>query len=186
VLMRCGDYIEWIARKLEGTLPEPQACELDEHLTRCSRCRAEILLQKRLMATLAQEPASELPADFTELVVHRAREIALEETRVPVWPTMLAALALVAGVTAVALAGADQLRALGSLSGSISRPLSPALAWIADAMGRVFGRASDLPTVQIPPMAPLSGTLERALAATLLASVPLVWGFYQVYAFLRD
>ena len=181
--MKCLDYVSWIARELEGSLPVDQSRELRTHLSRCARCRTELLLQRRLAESLAESPPAELSPDFTAQVIRRAMSTVQDKAAVPVWPIVTAALAAVAGVTSIVWA--DQL---GSLLQAIhaAKLVSPTLAWISSAAEGAVGIVGDLPKVGMPSGIPALGSLEKLLVATILGSVPLVWCFYQVYAFLRE
>jgi anti-sigma factor RsiW len=181
--MKCVDYVTWIAGKLDGSLSTEQSRELRAHPSRCARCRAELLLQRRLAESLAESPPGELSPDFTARVIREATATVRERVPVPVWPIAMAALAAAAGVASVIWA--DHL---GSLLQAIptARLISPALTWISSAVEGAVGIVGELPKVGMPTTVPALGSLEKLLVATVLGSVPLVWCFYQVYAFLRE
>jgi predicted anti-sigma-YlaC factor YlaD len=87
--MKCAEYVEWIARKLEGSLPAVETRELEDHLVICPRCRAEALLQAGIARALS-EPGLEskemaLAPDFAERVSSRAFEQARRERRSRRW-----------------------------------------------------------------------------------------------------
>ncbi len=181
--MKCLEYVEWIASELEGSLSHGQSQELQAHLSRCSRCRTELLLQRRLAEALYEEPPEELSPDFTARLMQKALSAAPEKTPIPIWPIVVAALA-----TLVAVASAVWSDQLGAFVASIpvAKFFSPALAWLASATEGTFGRVSDLPRVGMPTGVSALGSIEKVVVATLLSSVPLVWCFYQVYTFLRE
>ena len=181
--MNCVDYLELIARDLEGALSASESRELHSHLSHCSRCRAELLLQRTLTEALRDAPPAELSLDFTARVVREALATTPEKPPLPIWPIAIATLSVLSAV-ASAVWG-EQLRAL--LAAAPVRELfSPALTWMAEVAGRTSSWTSNLPTLDMPTIVPSLGALERLLAASLLSSVPLIWCFYQVYAFLRE
>jgi anti-sigma factor RsiW len=181
--MKCLDYVEWIASELEGALSHERSRKLHTHLSQCSRCRSELLLQRRLAEALYEEPADELSPEFTARLMQRALSAAPVKTLIPIWPIVVAALA-----TLAAVASAVWANQLGAFVAAIpvTKFFSPALAWMASATEGTFGRVGDLPRVEMPMGVPALGSLEKVLVSTLLSSVPLIWCFYQVYAFLRD
>jgi anti-sigma factor RsiW len=73
--MKCSDYVAWISQRLDGSLPRNRFAELEEHLSVCSRCRAEYRLQKKIIGALKEDVPSGLRPDFTRRVMARAMEV---------------------------------------------------------------------------------------------------------------
>ncbi len=183
--MNCTKYIEWIALKLEGSLPEPESEELDVHLQSCSRCRAELQLQRNLVAALREEPSFELSAGFTEQVVEMATALSLARRRLPVWVLFLPVAVLLAGAITLSVVWAEQLRVLLEAL-RLGGWVSSAGTWVAATTEKVLARVGDIPSLSVPAAMPELGVAEKLLLTSLLSSVPVIWCFYQVYAFLRE
>jgi hypothetical protein len=96
--MSCERYVEWIAARLAGSLAEDRAKELEKHMAECSRCRAELLLQKRIQTSLVKAESSGLTAGFTERIVDEVRRRERRERRLTGFTNLLPAAALAAGV----------------------------------------------------------------------------------------
>ncbi len=127
-MTECSRYIEWIGRRLDGSLSRDESAELERHLAACGRCRAEYALQRKIIAALTEEKPSRLPADFTSRVTARAMDIARARRRaervgalVPVFALAGAAAALFIFRGQVAAALGPTMRLLGD---SVAEPVS--------------------------------------------------------------
>lgn len=96
--MSCSRYIEWIAARLAGSLAEDRNRELEKHLATCPRCRAELLLQKRIHTSLLKTEQSGLTAGFTERIVGQVRQRERLNRRSMRLANLLPAAALAAGI----------------------------------------------------------------------------------------
>jgi hypothetical protein len=141
------------------------------------------LLQRALTEALRDPVPAELSPDFTVRVVREALATGRNGAPVPVWPIAVVLLSVMSAVASAVWA--DQLRTLLEAV-PVREFFSPAVAWMAEVMGRMSGWTSNLPALEAPTFVPALGTLEKVFAASLLGSVPLIWCFYQVYAFLRE
>lgn len=184
--MDCADWARLIARRLDGTLPTHQAEALDGHLFVCTRCRAELLLQRRILEALSEEPAPTLSPDFTRRVCEIAQGTAEREKRVAAWLDLIPGLAIVITAAVLLIAGGGVLRVLTAEIGTAARHMTAPAAWLAGAVGSVFGSISNVLHVRIPGAQLLPASLSNAVLATVLAGLTALWGFYETYGFLRD
>ena len=183
--MKCSDYIDWIGRRLDGSLPRDRFAELEEHLTVCSRCRAEYRLQKKIVGALMEDEPSGLSADFTHRVMARAREISRARKRAqklePLVPALVfAAAAIVLFIFRGEIAGVvgPGMAAMGHiLRGPISYLGSALAGLFPDAMNVTAESSSFVQRVSQPVI--IMGTT----AALVLMSV--VWAMRKAAALLR-
>jgi anti-sigma factor RsiW len=162
---------------------------LEEHLSGCHRCRAELLLQNKILDALTEEMPYGLAADFTQRVSEKALDIRPRERKpllAQVWPQLVPAFAFAVGVAVLVFLGDDLVRVLSSVAGPATGPVAGPIASFVDAVTGLFSGAADFPQEYIPWLDRLSPALLNAIFATLLGSVPAVWGFHRVHAFLRD
>ena len=184
--MRCVLYTQWISRMLDRSLPENELRELEEHLSCCSRCRAELLLQKKIRDALAGPLPPGLSADFTEQVTRKAAALAPRVRRPRRWPALVPAVALSAA--AVALLSLSPVLArlvpwpAESLVGSLLAPV--ARVW--HALFSLLPGPADLGLDRIPALPRSGDPLVATVVALLLAGVSVVWAFRYVFAFLRE
>lgn len=163
--MDCSNYIEWIASKLDGSLDEAETRELNEHLSVCSRCCAELRLQTRLIEALAEEPPLELPADFTRRVSAKALELDNEPRRALCWDDLVPTLALVG--TAVVLL--------------VFR------TWLLEPLGMAFRALPEWISLAVSgPLGEGTGADASLFVATLLAALCATWAVREVYATLTE
>jgi anti-sigma factor RsiW len=184
--MRCSDFAEWIAEKLDGGLSERKAQQLDDHLSVCPRCRAELCLQRDIRDALGEETHSGLSPDFTRVVSQRAFMMARKERRVQSWVGWVPALALGAAAVVLFFVGLEVARSLPApteISGSL---LLKPVALLARAVFGVFaGSFGDL-LGQLGSLGRLSGTPAGLLFLTIIGSLPAIWGFHKVYVFMKE
>lgn len=184
--MKCSDYVVWIAHRLDGSLTEREAEELEAHLVGCSRCRAEMALQKKLVHSLKQEIPVRLPGDFTRRVSQRAARLARQESRRFRLADLVRAVPVAAGLALLVIFSRD-------LAGIIA----PAMESIAGAIGgplAVFGESIAGPLSQSSAASgqglPYAETLSRILANTYvgvtIACAAVAWAFSRAYAFVRQ
>ncbi len=184
--MTCLDYTEWIARMLEGSLPERRMTELEAHLSGCRRCRAELLLQKKIHEALVQELPSGLSADFARRVTEKAISDRAAEKRAQRWANLVPVFAFAVGSALLLVFRTDLARILPALMEPVVQGLAAPVAWIGDAVMGFLARAADVPLEQVSALEVLSRPLVMAVAATLLAGIPTIWAFTRIFAFLRE
>jgi len=184
--MNCPDYMEWIARKVDGTLPYDRLEKLDAHLKRCELCRAELLLQKGIHESLKREMPSGLSADFTRRVSKEALSLAGMDKKRWRLPDL---------VPVFALAAASVL--LIVFRSEVGQFLSPPMQALGDAL--VAGGAAveesavsvlaKVPAVPEGPSAYLEKVFTPAVTTMTAGAVALgtvLWSFSRVRAYLRD
>ncbi|MFH0778259.1 MAG: zf-HC2 domain-containing protein [Candidatus Eisenbacteria bacterium] len=183
--MKCLEAVELIAHKLEGSLPETRSLELEEHLSVCSRCRAELVLQKKILEALAEEVPSGLPADFTARVSRKALEAAraerLNRTRLLV-PALAVTVLCVVGFLAVLDVSSKLVRFVGPVGGALSRPMGA----LGEALSRFFSPVAELSTSVSQVLGADSEPVARALLVSAVAMLALAWGCRQMLVFLKD
>lgn len=177
--MKCDRFARWIDRKLEGSLPEDQLRELDDHLNLCRRCRDELMLQKSLVEALTEGVPSGLSADFTQRVSTRVLEMDARK-KLRRWPALAPVLALGVTGAVIALLVGDPMQTLTWKA--LGHSFSTAFGLIGDDISRLL---SHLPV--------LSGTagssaspLLVVVVGTLLSGISMIWSFRRMFAFLRE
>jgi anti-sigma factor RsiW len=183
--MKCSDYIEWIGQRLDGSLPRDRFAELEEHLTVCSRCRAEYTLQKKIMGALKEGAPSGLPADFTQRVMARALEISRARKRAerlePLVPALVfAAAAIVLFIFRTEVAGVvgPSMDVLSEVLGGPLSRLGSAFAGVVPATTDMSGDSTSFVQRVSQPVIILGTT-----AALVLASA--VWAMRKAAALIR-
>jgi|GEM_PF-1031471 len=184
--MNCARYAEWIARKLEGTLPRDLAHRLDVHLAGCARCRAELALQRRIEHALSQPQPSGLPADFTQKVCRRAFRASASRRRLDRFVDLIPALAFSTATLTVFLLRHELALALPSLLEPLGGVLASPVAGITNAILGFLAWIANLPAEHIPVLERLSRPVLTTLVATLLGIVPLLWALVNVIGFLKE
>jgi anti-sigma factor RsiW len=185
--MRCSDCVALIARKLDGTLTGRETKRLETHLAECGRCRAELVLQKKLVHALKKEISDGVSGDFTRRVTERTADLAGARRRQ--WfnlRNLLPAIPAVAAAILLVVFGKD----LGAL-------VAPGVEAVADVTGgplaafgdRVAQTLAGIPTVSDGSL-PDSGILSRIFAnlyvGISIACAAVVWAFSKAYTFVRD
>ena len=185
--MKCSDCVVLIARKLDGTLTGSEAEQLDAHLSRCDRCRAELVLQKKLLHALKQELPQSLPAGFTHRVTARAIRLEGKERRrrfrladlLPAVPALAGAVLLVffwrdlAGIIAPAMEG---------LANVTEGPLAAFGKGIAEALAA----SSSVRDAALPGSGVMSRIFSNTYVGAAIAGAAVVWAFSRAYAFVRE
>ncbi|NWG13397.1 MAG: zf-HC2 domain-containing protein [Acidobacteria bacterium] len=161
----CATYISRIARKLDAALSESEARELETHLRGCGRCRAELLLQVKLVKGLTQEPPSGLSPQFTLHVSQQALKLDLYPARPWGWADFPPAWAATAVAAVLLLLGAALWPPLAAV---FLQPVS----WLAEAISSLAGGGS--------------GRAPSLLLATLLAGLCAAWCAWEVCTALRE
>ena len=177
--MKCSGYISWMGRKLDGSLPEDQLIELDRHLATCSRCRAELLLQTRIVESLREDRPSGLTPYFTHRVLKQVSRSSRSEGRAWRWPALVPA--LVSAVCAVII-----FVFRNDLAEIVAPPVERFSAGISNpvaAMGRsiygVFASVPDLASTRVTVAESLSPIPVNLLIAAAVSCVAVVVAFYK-------
>ena len=78
--MDCETTSELMREYLTGTLPEDQRKMLESHLSECSRCRIDLILERKISKALKPSANSPLPTDFAERIVSHPDILVLRRT----------------------------------------------------------------------------------------------------------
>ncbi|MBN1826143.1 MAG: hypothetical protein JW958_07750 [Candidatus Eisenbacteria bacterium] len=181
----CALSIDRIARMLGGFLPETERTELENHLRDCSRCRAELALQRAIGDALAEKPAAVLPADFTERVMGRLEHFPtrLRPRLRPVLLRGAAVAVLVAASLAPLLSGGRGggvgLSGVVERVGSVFAVLAAPLEWSLRGIASLAEPAMEAAARMIP-LGPIP------LLALLLVGASGVWGLRAFHDYLRE
>ena len=184
--MDCSGFAEWIAQQLDGALPEREARLLEDHLSVCGRCRAELMLQRKVREALSEETHSGLSADFTQRVSERVAETAKAERDAKKWVDLVPALALGAAAAALLLVGADLVRVLPSPSETWNSAVFKPIAWFLESVVGVLAAAFGFSGESNGAPAWLSGALARTLFVALVGSLPGVWGLHKIFVYMKE
>ncbi len=184
--MKCPEYIEWIAAKVDGTIPFERLERLNAHLKGCDACRLELMLQEEIHESLKREMPSGLSADFTQRVSREALALAGKEKKrwrlhdlVPVFAVAAAGVLLVVFRTEVGqlLSPATQM-----LGGALASGGSAAAESAADLLARV----PDVPPEQTARLERVFTPMVTAMTAGAIAVGTVFWSLTRVRAYLRD
>lgn len=174
--MKCSDYIEWISQRLDGSLPRDRFAELEEHLTVCSRCRAEYRLQKKILGALKEDVVYDLSPDFTQRVAARTMEISRARKRAeklePLVPALVfaaAAIVLFIFRSEVAVVLEPGMDALGSVLGGPASRLSSAFAGLMPGVASMPVESTSFVQRVSQPVVIMGTAIALALAATVWA-----------------
>lgn len=184
--MNCPDCVERIAQKLDGTLPVHLEAELEEHVSRCSRCRAEWVLQEKIRDALSQEIPSELSPSFTQRVCRRAFEASTAQRRLEKLGDLVPLVPILAGAVLAFWFRNDLAQIVPPLAETLQTALAAPLAATSHAVAEFLAGAANLPSEHIPMLERISRPLMTTLTATLVGLVPALWALSRVLAFLRE
>ena len=184
--MECSRYAEWIAHKLEGTLPPGQQNELEKHLSVCRRCRAELLLQRMIIQSLQEEIPSGLPAGFTQRVSHRALEMAKARRRSQRWAILIPAVAPAVAIILLVLVRVQLARELPTAMNTFAHTVASPLAWMGGRFVELLARPVGLAADKTVFMEAVLRPLMTNLAAVIIACAAVFWAFSRVLTFIRE
>ncbi len=147
--MNCDHYIDWIARRIEGSLSPMELNALQRHLSECPRCRTEVLLQVRIAKSLALPSVSSLPGDFAERVSRRALAHVRAERRAQRWGYLIPVLANAVVVLLAVTYRADIASFLAPLFSAFGAAAGTAVRWVGSGVTQASGptKAVNLPAV---------------------------------------
>lgn len=185
--MKCSDCVVLIARKLDGSLTEGETEQLETHLSECSRCRAELVLQKKLIHSLKQEIPGRLPGDFTRRVTEQAADLARGESRRRFrLADLLPAIPVAACVVLLVVFGRDiagiMAPAMEALADTIGGPASAFGERVAEALAE----SSAVSEASLPGSEVLSRVFANTYVGITMACAAVGWAFSKAYAFVRE
>jgi anti-sigma factor RsiW len=184
--MNCSDYVSWIERKIDGSLPPDRLEQIEQHLLACAGCRAELLLQQKIGESLKSEMPKDLAPDFTERISHLVLARAEQEKRTQSARTLVPICALAAAAVAIFLLRADIARLLpGAVQASTNAIASP-LAWAGQ---KFLDLLAKLPTVGAGDLAGLDlvrRMMSNIIVMTAIPCIAVLLAFRKVLAFLKD
>lgn len=179
--MKCQDCIEWIALKLDGTLPYGDLEKLDAHIKGCDLCRMELKLQTEIQESLKREMPSGLSSDFTRRVSREALALAGKEKKRWQLPDL---------VPVFSLAAASIL--LFVFRSEVAQFLSPATQALGSALAAGGAAAGDAVQESATGLLAESTYLENLFTPTatmmtagVIAVGTVFWSLSQVRSYLR-
>jgi len=184
--MKCPDYIEWIARKVDGTLPFDRLEKLDAHLKRCELCRAELLLQKGIHESLKREMPSGLSTDFTRRVSKEALSLAGMDKKRWRLPDLVPVFALAAASVLLIVFRSEVGQFLSPAMQTLGGALAAGGAAVEESAVNVLAK---VPTVPEGPLSYLERTFTPAvtiMTAGVVALGTVFWSLSRARAYLRD
>jgi anti-sigma factor RsiW len=176
-----------ISLKLDGTLTWDQSGQLDAHLSRCDRCRAELALQKKLLHALKQELPRSLPADFTRRVTGQAARLEGKDRRrrfrlrdlLPAVPAAAAALVLVFFWREVGGVIAPAMEAIADATGG-------PLAAFGNRISETLAASPAASEARLPVSEVMSRVFSNMYVGATIAGAAVVWAFSKAYTFVRQ
>jgi hypothetical protein len=184
--MKCSDYIEWVGRKLEGSLPPDQLRELDGHLATCDRCRAELRLQQRIVESLREDVPSGLSAGFTQRVTERVKSKPRDERFARRWPALIPAFASVAAAVLVFVFRAGIAGAVAPPLERFGEGLAGPMASLGQSILGAFAAAPDLTGRSITIAESISPIPVTLVCAATVACLAVVVAFYKASTLLGE
>jgi len=182
----CSRYAEWISLMHSGALSDDRRRDLDDHLSRCPLCRAELTLQEKIGEAIAGEPPPPFSAGFTRRVTALAVERRAAAKRSPAWLKLMPAAAITLAAVALFLLGTHLAPRLAPTQETVTAALSTPFSRTGETVIG-FG-ASLLRTVRIH--LPLLPDLPRLDGETFfirsMIALLLVWSSFRVYSYLRE
>jgi anti-sigma factor RsiW len=184
--MKCSDYAVLISRRLDGTLADHEAKNLDAHLAQCNRCRAEVVLQKKLIHALKRELPGTLSEDFTRQVTERATRLSDENRRRRFrLADLRLAIPLAAAVAFLVVFGRD----LASLTVPAMEALADAtagpLAAFGDRVAEAWPASWKVSDAGLPGSGFLAGIFANVYVGSAIACAVVVWAFSKAYSFVK-
>jgi len=166
--MKCSDYIDWIGQRLDGSLPRDRFAELEEHLTVCSRCRAEYTLQKKIAAALREDAPAGLSPDFTQRVVARTLQISEARKRAERLEPLVPALVFAAAGIVLFIFRSE-----------VAGVVEPGMDVLVQVLGAPLSRIGSAFAGLIP------GTTSVSADPTSLVQTATVWAMKKAAALIR-
>lgn len=78
--MDCNTVSELMRAYLNGRLPADQRKVFESHLSECSQCRIDLIMERRICKALKPSTNSPLPADFAKKIVTHPDVLVLRNT----------------------------------------------------------------------------------------------------------
>jgi uncharacterized membrane protein len=184
--MNCAGYAAWIAKRLDGMLPEECLQELEEHLAVCRRCRAELVLQKKITESLAETPSSGLGPEFVRRVSDRALEISRAQSRRERLGILIPVFGFAAAVVLLVALRSDLTRVLPPLMEAMVRALDGPAASIGDTVTGFLAGVFSFQAIHFEFPQVIHRLLLANMTGVVIACAAVLWAFRRVYAFLRE
>ena len=183
--MNCSDYVVWISKKLEGSLSGDRLKELRRHLAGCSRCRAELVLQKRIHDSLLKEMPSGLSPDFAQQVSRQALAIAGRKHRILRLPDLVPVFAVAAGAILLLVLSSDLARALAPLMQSLGGMVETSSVALGETVLALLAKLPEVPADRANLVGRLFTPMMTLVMAGGVACIAVFWSFSRVRCFLR-
>ncbi len=185
--MKCSDYVVLIAGKLDGTLTDHEKEQLETHLSQCARCRAELVLQKKLVHALKLDTPGTVSADFTRRVTGQAARLAGEERRRRFRLTgLLPAIPVAACVVLLVVFGRDLAGIMAPAMEVVADATGGPLAAFGDRIAEALGGLSAVSDATLPGSGVLSRIFANTYVGITIAGAAVVWAFSKAYTFVRE
>jgi anti-sigma factor RsiW len=184
--MKCSDYVKSIGQKLDGSLGEDRLVEIDRHLAACSRCRAELLLQKRIVESLMKEPLSGLSPDFTHRVSERVRRMSLSARYSWRWPALVPAFASAAAAALVFVFRTGIAAVIAAPMERVGAGVAGPVASLGQSISGVFAAAPGLASGNITIAESISPVPVTMLAAAGIACLAVIAAFYKASTLFHE
>jgi anti-sigma factor RsiW len=184
--MLCSEYAIWIARKLDGSLAAGNLKELERHLARCSRCRAELYLQQSILGSLKQEMPSGLSTDFTQRVSARALDMARSRRRILRLPDLVPVLAVASAAVLLLVFRTNLADVIPPLMTAFAESVSGPLGLVGDGVLRLLAALPEIPSEHVAFMGRVYEPLMTTMTAAAVACAAVLWSYSKVRAFLSE
>ena len=183
--MSCSGWVDRISGMLDGSLTKEELRELNEHLSACAGCRAELLLQKKIEAALGAEMHNGLPADFTEKVAGMAIEMSRTQRRPRPWLVLVPPLATATAVVSLFFLGLDIAGTHPSVFQSTAEAFTKPIAAVFQAVAGLIGEAAELGSLRVFSLGRISGPTVSLIVSALIGIIPAAWSVRRILVFMR-
>lgn len=184
--MKCADYAVWIALKIDGALGADKEKELENHLTTCARCRADLMLQSRIHDALKQEMPSGLSQDFTERVSERALALTEREKRFIRLPDLAPVFGFAVGIILLLVFRTQVANSLVPLMQSFGNLLGAGAGAVGETVLAMGERLPELPADSTTGCTPASRMIASLGMPCFIAGMFVLWSMLRVRAYLRS
>ena len=184
--MKCQDYIEWITRKVDGTLPYDDLEELDTHLKDCETCRMELLLQTKIHESMKREMPSGLSADFTRRVSREALARAGKEKKRWRLPDLVPVLAVAAAGVLLVVFRSEVGQFLSPATDMLGNALAAAGSAVESSATGMATKAPGMPESTSAYLQKLFTPAVTTMTAGAIALGTVFWSLSRVRGYLKD
>lgn len=170
--MDCRNCLKLIPDYSNGILSHMLSAQVEKHLTRCGRCRSELLLLKKMEDALRTRRLTRAPAGFTERLMRKLPPVEQPVTASPLW-VRPGVLGWGTAVTALAVlltyfratAGTFLIQLSRHIADRTQNWVTSVLTWLAD--------------FSLPPFPSVSPEIALAVGLTFFALF-VAWNFWFV------